>query len=234
MTFAAPRRAGVSEFAHDRDAFDGLSYLYANEDVRRVIGFDPEGAWRHWLDEGHVQDRYPSGVARAAPRVHDPAAPRRPFGLNVFGPFDAVSGLGTAARNLAEAVAASGIPHALRGYDVETGHARITDAEAARPFAYSVNLVLANADQIRRVAGLYPDGAFDNAYTIAVWAWELAAFRADFHAAFALVDEVWTNSRFELASISACAPVPVHLMPLPVPIPPDRDRAAAREAFGLP
>lgn len=235
--FAAPFRAGFDEFRHDREAFDGPSYLYVNEDVRAAIGYDPEGAWRHWLEVGPVEDRAPVGVPRAAPRRRDIEGPRRPFGLNVFGPFDAVSGLGTAARNLAAAVGASGVAFELRPYDVEGLHPRVTEAEAARPLRYGVNLVLANADQIRRVVSLYPDGTFDGAYTIAVWAWELPAFRADFHPAFALVDEVWTNSRFELAAIAAAAPVPVHLMPLPVPLEPEPDaatRQAARALWGLP
>ncbi len=231
---AEPRRSAEEEFRRDREAFDGASYLYNNDDVRALIGFDPEGAWRHWVGSGPREDRYPSGVARAAPRRFDPDAVARPFGLNVFGPFEAISGLGTAARNLADAVAASGVPYELRPHDVEGMHARVTEAEAARPFRYGVNLVLDNADQIRRLVGLYPDGAFSDAYTIAVWAWELASFRSDFFAAFALVDEVWPNSMFELRAIAAVSPVPVHLMPLPVPAAVLPERGAARSLWGLP
>lgn len=188
---------------------------------------------------GPEQGRYPNGVARAVPRSVDPkAAFDRPFGINLFGPFDAISGLGTAARNLRDAVAACDIPFDLRPIDVETGHVRITAQEAARPLRFRINLVLANADQIRALARLYPDRLLDNSYTIAVWAWELAAFRPDWHAAFALVDEVWTNSRFELRAIAACAPVPVHLVPLPVPPSAAPDelgtlRALGRARFGL-
>ncbi len=235
MSFAEPIRLGLDEFGRDERAFDGTSYLYANEDVRREIGFDVEGAWRHWASVGHRQGRYPPGLGRTAPRHLDPIAmAARPFGLNVFGPFEAVSGLGTAARNLLEAVRASGVAFDLHPYDVEAGHARLTAAELDNPVRYRINLVFANADQIRRLAGLYPDGTFDDAYTIAVWAWELAAFRPDWHASFALVDEIWTNSRFELASIAASSPVPVHLMPLPVLRRPEIDHLAARARFGLP
>ena len=236
MSFADPIRLGRDEFGRDEREFDGVSYLYANEDVRTEIGFDVEGAWRHWTSVGHEQNRYPPGIGRAAPRNLDPEAmAARPFGLNVFGPFAAISGLGTAARNLLDAVRESGMPFDVHPYDVETGHARITRHELASPIRYRINLVLANADQIRRLAGLYQDDVFDDSYTIAVWAWELAAFRPDWHASFALVDEIWTNSRFELAAIAAVSPVPVHLMPLPVRAPdPPIDPVAARLRFGLP
>ena len=235
MTFAEPFRTGLDEFGRDERAFDGASYLYLNEDVRDEIGFDVEGAWRHWTSVGHSQGRYPPGVGRTAPRHIDPdEMASRPFGINVFGPFDAISGLGTAARNLVAAIRAGDIPYDLHPYDVETGHARITQPELAAPIRYRINVLLANADQIRTLAGLYPDGTFDSAHTIAVWAWELACFRHDWRASFALVDEVWTNSEFELRSIAAVAPVPVHLMPLPIMPAPEIDRLAARSRFGLP
>ena len=234
MSFAPPIRLGLAEWGYDERAFDGASYLYVHQDVREEIGYDVEGAWRHWTGAGHEQGRFAPGLGRASPRHVDlQARADRPFGLNVFGPFAAVSGLGTAARNLLDAVRASGISFEARPYDVETGRAEITTAEQARPVVFRFNLVLANADQIRRLAGLYPDGTFDDAYTIAVWAWELAAFRADWHASFALVDEIWTNSRFELAAISALSPVPVHLMPLPVPAPAPVDRRVGRARFGF-
>ncbi len=233
-----PEARGFHEFDRAGGRFDGETYLYLHEDVRRELGFDPEGAYRHWWFRGHAEDRYPPGLPRRRPRVAD--AERllaRPFGLTVWGPFEAVSGLGTAARNLAAAVRASGIAHEFRTYDVDRGHARLAEpAEATRPARYRVNLVLANADQIRHVVSLYDDAMFDDAYTIAVWAWELAAFRSDWHASVALVDEVWTNSRFELASLAASSlPVPLHLMPLPVAAPAAdaHARGRGRRLFGL-
>ena len=235
MKFAAPIRLGLDEFGRDERAFDGASYLYVNEDVRAEIGFDIEGAWRHWTSVGHLQGRYPPGLGRTAPRqVNARELTSRPFGLNIFGPFAAISGLGTAARNLLAAIRAVGLPHDIHPYDVESGQARLSVEQLASPIRYRVNLVLANADQIRRLVGLYPDGTFDSAYTIAVWAWELAAFRADWQASFALVDEVWTNSQFELRSIASVSPVPVHLVPLPVFAAAEIERNAARAAYGLP
>ena len=231
---AAPCRADRDEFDRDPEAFDGASTLYHHDDLRALLAFDPDGAWRQWVASGPRDDRVPGGLARAAPRRFDPAASARPFGLNVFGPFDAISGLGTAARNVVRALEASGLPHELRPHDVDGLHARVTDAEMRRPFRYSVNLVLANADQIRRLFSLYTDGAFSDAYTIAVWAWELAHFPTRFHTSFALVDEVWANSKFEQRAIAAVSPVPVHLMPLPVPADALPDRAAARRVWGLP
>ena len=229
---------GFDEFDRAGGRFDGDSYLYLHPDVRRELGCDPEGAARHWWFAGHAQDRYPPGLPRRRPRRFDPTRfDARPFGITVWGPFDAISGLGTAARNLAAAIRRSGVAHEFRPYDVESGHARLADpTDAARPARFRVNLILANADQIRHVASLHDDAMFDDAYTIAVWAWELAAFRPDWHAAAAMVDEVWTNSRFELEALAASSiPVPIHLMPLPVPL---RDgseaaRARGRRLFGI-
>ena len=42
-----------------------------------------------------------------------------------------------------------------------------------------VNLLFANADQLQNVFSLFPASYFDDAYNIAVWQWELAAFRPD-------------------------------------------------------
>ena len=61
----------------------------------------------------------------------------------------------------------------------------------------------------RLTALLSAPGYFDNAYNIAVWAWELAAFRPDWFTAFGPVDEIWTNSQFEMDSIGAVSPVPL-------------------------
>ncbi len=131
--------------------------------------------------------------------------------------------------------------------DPERGHRHRTASVRRQPRArrasrrssapgtptYRCNLILANADQIARLTALYPAGHFDDAYNIAVWAWELAAFRPDWHTSFAPLDEVWTNSDFEIDSIGAVAPVPVHKIRLPVEVI-AASAAEGREMFGIP
>ncbi|MEJ0048200.1 MAG: hypothetical protein WDN04_20320 [Rhodospirillales bacterium] len=127
----------------------------------------------------------------------------KPFGVNVFGPFAATSGLGTAARGILRALRATGVPVELHPFDVSRAKPRILPAEYGRTPTYRVNLLLANADQMARLTALYPPGTFDDAYNIAVWAWELLAFRADWFAAFGR----WTRSgRTAISRWRASAP----------------------------
>jgi GT2 family glycosyltransferase len=92
---------------------------------------------------------------------------------------------------------------------------------------------LANADQMARLIALYPPGTFDDAYNIAVWAWELIAFRQDWYTAFGPVDEIWTNSDFEMESIGAVSPVPLTKIRLPMELP-WTDAGRGRDVFGIP
>ncbi len=218
----------------DAAQFDGESYFLLYPDVLKALGSNLDSARSHWVHHGRFEARVPCGIAPyRGSQVRPAALLARPFGINVFGPFAAVSGLGTAARGLLRALEATGIPLELHAFDVSRAVARITPEERARAPRYRCNLLLANADQIPHLLSLYPQGHFDDAYTIAVWAWELAAFRPDWHMSFAPLDEVWTNSRFELDSIRALAPVPVQKIRLPVEVT-HASAAEGRDMFGIP
>jgi GT2 family glycosyltransferase/glycosyltransferase involved in cell wall biosynthesis len=214
--------------------FDAESYFLLYPDVRQAVGDHPDAARHHWVHHGRFEGRVGTGIAPYRMWQARPAAVlAKPFGINVFGPFAATSGLGTAARGLLRAIQSVGIATELHPFDVSRAVPRITPAARARRPTYRCNLLLANADQIARLTSLYPTGYFDDAYNIAVWAWELAAFRPDWHMSFAPLDEVWTNSQFEMDSIGSIAPVPVHKIRLPVEVTP-ADAAQGREMFGIP
>lgn len=121
----------------------------------------------------------------------------RPFGLNVFGPFMAKTGLGTAWRNMLAAIKETKLPFEVWNFDTSKGCARFAQVDKRRRPRFNINIIFANADQIEQVFLACPNGFFDDAYTIAVWQWELAAFRPDWFSAFGAVDEIWTNSRFQ-------------------------------------
>ncbi len=228
---ATPPGTGCAVDASD---FDAGSYCLLYPDVRQALGSDPHAARNHWIHHGRFEGRVGSGVAPYRDWQARPAQLlAKPFGIDVFGPFAATSGLGTAARGLLRAIESVGIATELHPFDVSRGAPRITPAERAHRPGYRCNLLLANADQIAQLTSLYPTGHFDDAYNIAVWAWELAAFRPDWYMSFAPVDEVWTNSQFELDSIGAIAPVPVHKIRLPVEVQP-ADPAQGRALFGIP
>jgi GT2 family glycosyltransferase/glycosyltransferase involved in cell wall biosynthesis len=218
----------------DLAKFDGESYLLLYPDVLKALGPDPVSARAHYLHHGRFEARIACGLAPYATMQARPdVLLQKPFGLNIYAPFATVSGLGTAARNILRAIETTGIPFDLHAFDVSRGKARITPSAHARKPRYRCNLILANADQIAQLISIYQPGTFDNAYNIAVWAWELAAFRPDWQLSFAPLDEIWTNSAFECASISATSPLPVHKIRLPV----EPDLAGAREGralFGIP
>jgi GT2 family glycosyltransferase/glycosyltransferase involved in cell wall biosynthesis len=216
------------------ERFDAETYFLLYPDVLAALGNNPDAARDHWLNYGRLEGRTGPGIAPYCGwRVLPHAVLAKPFGINIFGPFAAVSGLGTAARGLLRAVQSVGVPTEIHVFDVSRGKPRITAAERARAPRYRINLLLANADQMARLTALYPTGHFDDAYNIAVWAWELAAFRPDWFTAFGPVDEIWTNSQFEMDSIGAVSPVPLCKIRLPVEVPwvePKR----GREVFGIP
>jgi len=214
--------------------FDAESYFLLYPDVLKALGNDPARAKHHWVHHGRFEGRVGTGVAPYRSWQARPSEVlAKPFGINVFGPFAATSGLGTAARGLLRAIQSVGIATELHAFDVTRAQPRITMAERGRRPTYRANLFLANADQIPLLTALYPSGHFDDAYNIAVWAWELAAFRADWHTSFAPLDEVWTNSDFEMDSIGAIAPVPVHKIRLPVEVT-QAPAEEGREMFGIP
>ena len=218
----------------DMDRFDADTYFLLYPDVLAALGNNPEAARAHWLNHGRLEGRTGPGIAPYRGwRVLPHAVLAKPFGINIFGPFAAVSGLGTAARGLLRAVQSVGVPTEIHVFDVSRGKPRITAEERARLPRYRINLLLANADQMARLTALYPPGHFDDAYNIAVWAWELAAFRPDWFTAFGPVDEIWTNSQFEMESIGAVSPVPLCKIKLPVELP-WLDPKRGREVFGIP
>jgi GT2 family glycosyltransferase/glycosyltransferase involved in cell wall biosynthesis len=218
----------------DMSCFDIETYFLLYPDVRAGTKGNPQAGREHWLNHGRFEGRSGPGVAQYKNVVVTlDGVFQKPFGINIFGPFGATSGLGSAARNLVRAMAASGIPYALHPFDVTRGQPRITPDERQRAPNFRINLFLANADQMARVILLYPPGHFNDFYNIAMWAWELANFRGDWLNAFAPLDEVWTNSAFELESIGAIAPVPVNKIRLPVVLH-EASAEEGRDLFGIP
>lgn len=208
------------EPSHADDAFrdlDPWAYLYLNADLRKAFGTDLNAARHHWVHHGRAEGRRGGVVAPFQHRSIDfGRLMAKPFGLNVYGPLHAKSGLGTAVRNMLRAIKESGIPFAVWNLDTTLGSPRVTAADRARPSKYRVNLLFTNADQLQNVFSLFQTFHFDDAYNIAVWQWELAAFRPDWFSTFGAIDEVWTNSDFQARAIGSTAPIPVTKIVLPV------------------
>ncbi len=217
------RAARASETLHqelwasDLEAFDGLAYLLLNPDVLDALGGNADSAKDHWLNHGCAEGRIGPGLPMPPRRSIDLARLfSRPMGINVFGPFETTSGLGTAARAMAKAVKASGIPFDLWMFKNKDSRVLPAAHHAGRKPRYRVNLLLANADLLHHLFAAYPEGHFDDAYNIAVWQWELASFRADWIFSTEGIDEIWTNSRFQRESIGSLVSAPVINIPLPI------------------
>mgnify|MGYP000922426057 CR=1 FL=1 len=188
-------------------------------------------AMRNRLREHLVRRAYPPTPVAAAPLADPP-----PFGVTVIGYVKAESGVGESARATLRALARSGLPHALedfRGGNVSRMGEQV-DERLASGRRYAVSLLHVNADQLSLARTLLGEAAFQVPYRIAYWAWELENFPAEWHGAFAHVDEVWVPSAFCQQAIGAAAPVPVLCLPHSVEVPalvsPDRARFGLRES----
>ena len=175
----------------------------------------------------------PSPVATAAAPLAPPAGPAHPPGVTVIGYLQAESGVGESARATLRALARSGVPHAVLDYRVgnvsRMGEA--LDAALARDRQHAVSLFHINADQLPIARTFLGEGPFTGTYRIGYWAWELENFPAEWHAAFAHVDEVWVPSTFCQRAIGAVSPVPVIVVPHAVEVP--ARLAPNRARFGL-
>ncbi len=219
--------------AEEIAAFDAEAYLEANSDVRFAIGGDAQSALRHWIEHGRYEGRLSSNRKTYLRRVKQPSAiAAKPFGVNFYAPFAARSGLGSAARGYLAALRAIGMPIHLVNIDVSSGQFRVAAREYEVPGPYRINLIQVNADALDRFYNLFRHGRFDNAFNIAIWAWELNVLRPDWFTTFAAVDEVWTLSDFNSQAVAPMAPLPVITMNCVVPQPPPS--SFDRAYFGLP
>ncbi len=231
---AQPATDEHPELQSQVEKFDAMGYLSLYPDVSKHSTGNASDARDHWQRHGRFEGRVGPGLPRRALRhVSLLELYKKPFGINLFGPFAATSGLGTASRSIAKAVKKTGIPFQPWAFDMSGGEIRIATHHEGRLPTYRVNMILANADQVGRLFGAYPASHFNDAFNIGVWQWELANFRSDWYYAFDGLDEIWTNSQFQFDAINSIAPVPVTKVHLPVAPGPDR-HDPDRARFGIP
>lgn len=204
----------------DLASFDAGVYLDRNPDVREATGESPEAALDHWVKHGRFEGRV-AWLQRSPRRrsIDLGAVASRPFGVNLYAPFTAKSGLGSAARGYLRALRAVNVPTQIINVDMNGGDLRIASRDYDSQPKYRINLIQINADTIDQFAGLFQDDRLDRAYNIAIWAWEMNVLRPDWYPAFSIVDEVWTLSSFNSEAVAAIAPVPVRSMNCVVPLP---------------
>jgi glycosyltransferase involved in cell wall biosynthesis len=189
--------------------------------------------FRQRMREALLRRAFPSAPpAAGAAAAPVPPAVRLP-GVTVIAYLQAESGVGESARATLRTLACTTLPHAV--VDFRAGNVsrmgESVDQGLAHGRQYAVSLLHINADQLPIARTLLGEEPFTATYRIGFWAWELENFPAEWHGAFAHVDEVWVPSTFCQRAIAAVLPVPVLVMPHAVEVP--ARPAADRARFGL-
>lgn len=160
----------------------------------------------------------------------------QPCRVNLVAYIRAEMGLGTAARGLALAMEAGGVPFNVINF--EDGNAALhrdttwRHRETGGASTHDVTIVAINPDNIFNADLKVRKKLLKDSYTIAYWFWELPEIPDQWLPAFSLVDEVWAASRFVQDSISLKSPVPVFRVPVPIRL--GATDGFSRESFQLP
>ena len=167
-----------------------------------------------------------------------PLPPRAPYrgavradGVNYIADLRADIGVGESARGIYDAMRAAGI--AIHYQEIETPLIRRSAPLAAvtNPSKnYGVTLAHLNPPELHLGVERYPD-AFHRCYTIGYWLWEVPRFPERWLSRMAVLDELWTSSRYTQNILSQVTNLPVIYMPIPVTVAP---QPVTHAEFGLP
>ena len=187
----------------------------AHHNLAKIVGNSPAGRSRDF--------------AAAAPQQSVAVKP----GLNIAGYFTTESGVGEAARLIAQSVQAAELPHVLlnfgASYNLRQGDDTFTNFASENP--HGINLVHVNADQVHVFAQTYGERFFEDRYNIGFWMWELPDFPPEWSDSFSYFDEIWAASTFATEAIAKASPIPT--IKVPLPLRPYDGPVLGREHFGL-
>lgn len=216
---ASPQMPRLSRLAHT---------IWASRVDLQGVFPEPQTASREafgtWLrtfgvDEGYVNSDWVSAV-EPVDVVPRPLVDE--LGCNIFGYFTSALGVGATGRLLVQAA-----QHAGMGLSVHTStrtqSPKTIDFTATRSEArYPINVVAMNADAFPLWVETWGPEYAPNAYTIGLWAWELADFPPRMQGSLNHVDEVWALSEFSAESFRRVTQLPVHVFPTPAVAAPRR------------
>lgn len=155
-------------------------------------------------------------------------------GFNLIGYLSAELGIGEAARSLANASVATGIPFSAIDVGFQSSNlqrdTRIMTQAVDRHFP--IDLIYVNADQTAATATYLDRKHHRGRYRIGFWHWEQPRLPDSALGAFAHVDEVWVPSTFVHDAVAPFAPVPVVKIPHALEFSPSA--GLSRSQFGLP
>ncbi len=174
----------------------------------------------------------PPLVSRAVTAAHGVTPP---IGLNLVGYLKAELGVGEAARSLARACHAAGIPFSAIDVGYQSQNLQRDDSvlSLAQPSQFDVDLLYVNADQtLATVDHLAARGVAMAPYVIGFWHWEQPELPAHHASAFAPLDEIWVPSTFVQEAVTQISPLPVYRVPHAIS--PTLTPGVGRANFGLP
>lgn len=216
--------------------FDDEGYLFANPDVAIAVGRNSSAAYTHWLTHGRAERRLGSGLS--------PFSQRKPLRIPLgksnihiafYGPLTAKSGLGEAARGHAAALQTLGL--SIEIIDTTATlypHQKFPPIVKPRAKA-DIVIIQQNADALQNFFQLVPPEILDDAYTIGIWVWELAAFNPAWIECFAAFDEIWSPSQFSADAIKCLAPPALPVVTIPYVVASSREIVHfSRSHFGIP
>lgn len=139
-----------------------------------------------------------------------------PAGLNVAGYFKAESGVGEMARLVLNGVQCSGIAYSSLAYQARFSRQNHPFEGTGDPFAYGVNLLCVNADELYPFVRDIGARILDNRYNVGLWWWELEELPQIGPETEALVDEIWVGTQHVAKAVRARTSKPVLLVPVPI------------------
>ncbi|HEY6390481.1 MAG TPA: glycosyltransferase family 4 protein, partial [Bryobacteraceae bacterium] len=196
--------------------FDEDAYLFLNPDVAAAIekGLFPSG-YSHWNSFGRKEGRGGGPWDEVPDRTqYLSLLESRPYGINLYGFLNTVSGLGSVARSCVRAIESAEIP--LNKISIPSWAEPVDQRSLPHFPPYRANLLLQNADMLTRFFNAYGTDLLKGAYNIGYWLWELPSARADWHHLYRYVDEVWVASEFCRHAFQTITKLPVTRIPLVV------------------
>jgi glycosyltransferase involved in cell wall biosynthesis len=170
-------------------------------------------------------------------RQRNGTRPKRnvPPGINLVAYMRAEMGIGTAARGMATAFYAVGIPFNVINFERGSYASHTNDSwvhKEVRQSRYDITVVCVNPDNSFNLRTHVSPEVLGNRYVIGYWFWELPEMPDAWLSDFEFTDEVWAASNFIKDAISGKAPVPVVRVPPVVQL--TRGRRFSRSELGLP
>ena len=152
-------------------------------------------------------------------------------GVNVFGPVNAASGLGTAVRGHLRAIWRAGIPTRVFPLVFSARQASVPFEYPPSDAFHEVSLFYATADATDFLLANFARELKRSRYKVGVWVWELAAAHPGHFERAKLYDEIWVPSTFNQRAFAAITRSPVEVIPYVVE--PPAAGAAFRGRLGI-